>query len=60
MYEVHSNFGSSMLETESDALNALFLLCAYHNIDLDYEKARKALRDSSYYENFPLSVIKGE
>lgn len=59
MYEVHSNFGCAQFETERDALSALFLLCAYHNVNPDYEKARKALHDDSYYENFPLSIITG-
>jgi len=60
MYEVHSNYGCAIFSNENDAINALWLLGAYHNIEIDNEKVKTALSKKSFYEAFPLSIIKGE
>lgn len=57
MYELHSNYGSALFETENDALNALFLLAQYHHIKIDEKKVRSDLKENAYYECFPLSLI---
>lgn len=60
MYEVHSNYGGALFETEEDALNALFLLSAYHNLEFKREDVKEALGRKGYYENSQLSVVKIE
>ena len=55
MYEVHCNYGSSLFRDEEDALNALWMVGLYHGISIDRE-----LEGKSYYENFPISIVKAE
>lgn len=56
MYEIHSDYGCSVLETEQDAVNALWLLGSYHGLTIEPEQVRKGLETDGYYECFPLAV----
>lgn len=59
IYEVHSNYGGAIFKNEDDAISALFLLGMYHDITIDKSKVKKELDKESYYEAFPLAIIKG-
>ena len=56
MYEVYSNYGSALFETENDAINALFLLGHYHEIDINHDEAKTVLEKSGRFEVFPLVI----
>ena len=43
-YEVTSNYGTSIMETEQDAINAMWLLGTYHDIKISPEAIREGLR----------------
>lgn len=58
-YEVHSNYGGAVFKNEDDAITALWLLGAYHNIKIKNEAVKNVLQKDNYYEAFPLSIIKG-
>ncbi|MCB7317552.1 hypothetical protein [Lacrimispora sp. 210928-DFI.3.58] len=60
MYEVHCNYGSSLFRDEEDALNALWMVGLYHGISIDREQVKRELEGKSYYENFPISIVKAE
>lgn len=57
-YEVHSNYGGATFKNEDDAITALWLLGAYHDIEIERERVKKALERDCYFEAFPLSIIK--
>lgn len=57
-YEVTSDYGCATFRDEQDAINALFLIGAYHNIKIDNESIKKALDKKGSYECFPLSITK--
>lgn len=59
MYEVHSDYGCALFTTEQDAINALYLLAAYHDIKIEKNDVKKRLEKDSYFDVFPLSIIKG-
>lgn len=56
-YEVTSNYGTSVMVTEQDAINAMWLLGTYHDIKISPEAVRAGLRKNGFYEIFPLSVV---
>ena len=58
-YEVHSNYGGATFESEDDAITALWLIGAYHEIEIEREIVKKALEKDNYFEAFPLSIVKG-
>lgn len=58
-YEVHSNYGGATFKNEDDAITALWLLGAYHEIEIERETVKNALERDCYFEAFPLSIIKG-
>ena len=58
-YEVHSNYGGATFKNEYDAITALWLLGAYHDVEIEREEVKKALERDCYFETFPLSIIKG-
>ena len=58
-YEVHSNYGGATFKNEDDAITALWLLGAYHDVVIEREEVKKALEMDCYFEAFPLSIIKG-
>lgn len=58
MYEVYSNYGSALFETENDAINALFLLGHYHGININHDEVKTALEKSGMFEIFPLVIQK--
>lgn len=60
MYEVHGNYGGASFKDEDDAINALWLLGAYHNVEINIKEVKQVLNEESYYESFPLAIIKGE
>lgn len=60
MYQVHSDYGCALFVDENDAINALWLLGAYHNIEIDTKAVKKDLDRNSFYETFSLSVLKGD
>ena len=60
MYEVHSDYGAAQFENEHDAIQALWLLGAYHGIKINGSKVKERLDRKAFYEAFPLSIIKGE
>lgn len=49
-FEVNSNYGGAPFETQKDAINALFLLSHYHNVDINREEIKKALEEKGFYE----------
>lgn len=58
MFEVNSNYGSALFTNEGDAINALFLLALYHDIQINEERVRYELNKNFFYEVFPLSISK--
>lgn len=58
-YEVHSNYGGATFKNEDDAITALWLLGAYHDVEIEREEVKKTLERDCYFETFPLSIIKG-
>lgn len=58
MFEVVSNHGSALFTSENDAINALFLLALYHDIQINEEKVMHELDKNSFFEVFPLSISK--
>lgn len=58
-YEVHSNYGGAIFKNEDDAITALWLLGAYHDIKIKHDEVKKALERDNYFEAFPLSIVKG-
>lgn len=58
-YEVHSNFGSALFESENDAISALWLLGSYHDIEINRDNIKRALEKEGYFEAFPLAITKG-
>lgn len=56
-YEVHSNYGGAPFKNVDDAINALWLLGAYHNIEIERDTVEKALEDNGFFESFPLTII---
>lgn len=59
-YEVHSNYGCALFVDEMDAINALWLLGAYHKIEIECQAVKKRLDEKQYFEALPLSIIKGD
>lgn len=60
MYEVTGNYGTALFETMTDAINAMFLLGGYHDVDIDVDKVKHELRKYGFYEHFPLAIKKCE
>ena len=58
MFEVNSNHGGALFTNEDDAINALFLVALYHDIEINEEKVRRELDRNFFYEVFPLSIAK--
>lgn len=58
MFEINSNHGSALFINEDDAINALFLLALYHDIQINEERVRRELDRNFFYEVFPLSITK--
>lgn len=58
-YEVNSNYGGALFSNEDDAITALWLLGAYHNVKVEREIVKRALEKDCSFEIFPLSIIKG-
>lgn len=58
-FEVHSNYGGALFINEDDAITALWLLGAYHDVKIEQETVKRALERDCYFEAFPLSIIKG-
>lgn len=58
-YEVHSNYGGALFTNENDAISALWLLGAYHDIEIKREKVKNDLEKDDYFEAFPLAITKG-
>lgn len=56
MYEVYSDHGSALFETENDVASALFLLGHYHDMDIDPEEVRKILRKDGRFNSYPLEI----
>lgn len=57
-YEVHSNYGGAHFTNEDDAITALWLLGAYHDIKIERDIVKKALERDGYFEESPLSLVK--
>lgn len=58
MFEVNSIHGGALFSNENDAINALFLLSLYHDIELNEEKVRRELDRNFFYEVSSLSITK--
>ncbi len=58
MFEVNSIHGGALFTNENDAINALFLLSLYHDIELNEEKVRRELDRNFFYEVSSLSITK--
>ena len=56
MYEVYSDHGSALFETENDVVNVLFLLGNYHDMDIDPEEVRKVLRKYGRFNSYPMEI----
>lgn len=59
IYEVHNDYGSACFHNEDDAINALWLIGKYHNLEINHKTVKEALKTKAYYEVFPLSIIAG-
>ena len=58
MFEVPSIHGGALFTNANDAINALFLLSLYHDIELNEEKVRRELDRNFFYEVSSLSITK--
>ncbi|MCI9595622.1 MAG: hypothetical protein HFG51_16250 [Lachnospiraceae bacterium] len=58
MFEVNSIHGGALFTNENDAINALFLLSLYHDIELNEEKVRRELDRNFFYEVSSLSITR--
>lgn len=58
IYEVHTNYGSYLYDTEKDAITALEMLEKYENVKIDRREVSKKLATEGFFENFALSVSK--
>lgn len=58
MFEVNSIHGGALFTNKNDAINALFLLSLYHDIELNEEKVRRELDRNFFYEVSPLSITR--
>lgn len=58
MFEVNSIHGGALFSNENDAINALFLLSLYHDIELNEEKVRRELDRNFFYEVSSLSITR--
>ncbi len=58
MFEVNSNHGGALFTNEDDAINALFLVALYHDIEINEEKVRRELDRNFFYEVSPLSIVR--
>lgn len=60
MCEVHSNYGSALFKDDDDAINALWLLGRYHDLEINHDEVKNSLNKRGYYEIGILSIIKAE
>lgn len=60
IYEVHSDHGAAIFHNEEDAINALWMIGLYHDITIDHERIKRALNQDSFYEHFPIAIVKTE
>ncbi|MBR2949026.1 MAG: hypothetical protein IKC46_04105 [Lachnospiraceae bacterium] len=55
-FEVFGNCGGALFLTEEDAISTLWLLGQYHDLDIDKNIVKRALKKDGYYEAFPLVI----
>lgn len=58
MYELHCNYGFAIFESEKDTISAVQLIGLYHEIHINREEVKRSLEEKSYFEAFPLAIIK--
>lgn len=52
VYQVHSNYGSCIFDSEKDGINALWLVALYHDITIDKIVAQEALKKQGFCEQY--------
>lgn len=58
MYEINSSYGGALFETKNDAINAFFLLEAYHGVKVSEKEIEEKLEKNGYFEVLPLTITK--